>query len=253
MRLVIDVMGFENDISEAIKACRKFKSKHNDVQFVLVGREAEIKARLKPNDDFEVVNANDVITMDDSAMIAMRKTDSSMYKAIQLVQEGKGDGVLSAGSSICYVPMSYFLLKIINGINKPAFMPYIPSINKKGFMMLDVGANKECTGEDLYQFALMGAIYCQEIRNIASPKIGIVNIGTEIDKGFAYHKDAYNLLKADKSINFVGFVEPRGLLNGVVDVAVTDGFVGNITLKSLEGGLLAIKTALKSEYKKFYN
>jgi glycerol-3-phosphate acyltransferase PlsX len=253
MRLVIDVMGFENDISEAIEACRKFKKKNTDVQFILVGRESEIKTRLKSSDDFEIINANDVITMDDNPMIAMRKVDSSMYKAIQLVQEGKGDGVLSAGSSTCYVPMAYLLLKLINGINKPAFMPYLPSINKKGFMMLDVGANKECTGEDISQFAKMGSIYCKEIRNIDSPRVGIINIGTEVDKGFPYHKDAYDLLKNDKSINFVGFVEPRELLNGVVDVAVADGYTGNITLKSLEGGLNAIKIALKQEYRKFYN
>ncbi|MDR2369539.1 MAG: phosphate acyltransferase, partial [Mycoplasmataceae bacterium] len=209
MKLAIDVMGFENDISEAIKACRKFNRQHTDVQFILVGNEQEIKVRLKPSDHFEIVHATDVIKMDDSPLLAIRKTNSSMYKAIELVANNQADGVLSAGSSTCYVPMAFLLLKLIDGINKPAFMPYLPTTTKQGFMMLDVGANKECTGEDLYCFAKIGSIYCQIIRNIPNPRVGIINIGTEIAKGFAYQKDAYELITKDKTINFVGFIEPR--------------------------------------------
>jgi glycerol-3-phosphate acyltransferase PlsX len=250
MKLSIDVMGFENDISEAIRACRRFNKEHSDVQFILVGRQEEIKSHLNPRDQFEIVHASDVIKMNDSPMLALRKTNSSMYKAIELVQNKQADGVLSAGSSSCYVPMSFVLLKLIDGINKPAFMPYIPAINKKGFMMLDVGANKECTGEDLYQFAKMGHVYSKLVRNINHPRIGIVNIGTEVEKGFDFQKKAYQLIHQDKSINFVGFVEPRELLNGVVDVAIADGYTGNITLKSLEGSLSAVKDLLKREFKK---
>jgi glycerol-3-phosphate acyltransferase PlsX len=250
MKLAIDVMGFENDISEAINACRKFMKLHNDVQFILVGNESEIKSRLNSDDRFEIVHATDVIGMNDSPILAMHKTDSSMYKAIELVQKNQADGVLSAGSSTCYVPMTYMLLKLISGINKPAFMPYLPTTTKHGFMMLDVGANKECTGEDLYQFAKMGNVYSQVIRNIPNPRVGVINIGTEIDKGFPYQKEAYQLIHNDKAINFVGFVEPRELLMGVVDVAVADGYIGNITLKALEGGLSALKNTLQREFKK---
>jgi glycerol-3-phosphate acyltransferase PlsX len=253
MKLAIDVMGFENDISEAIKACRKFGKLYKDVQFILVGNQSEIQARLNQKDHFEIVHAPDVVKMDDNPMLAIRKTNSSMYKAIELVQKNQADGVLSAGSSTCYVPMAFVLLQLIKGINKPAFMPYLPSANKKGFMMLDVGANKECTGIDLYQFAKMGNIYSQLIRKIPNPRVGIINIGTEIDKGFLFQKEAYQLIAKDKDINFVGFVEPRELLTGVVDVAVADGYTGNITLKSLEGGLSAIKTTMKKEFKKPWN
>jgi glycerol-3-phosphate acyltransferase PlsX len=191
--------------------------------------------------------------MDDSPMLAMRKTNSSMYKAIELVQKNKADGVLSAGSSTCYVPMSFVLLQLIKKINKPAFMPYLPSTDGNGFMMLDVGANKECSGEDLHQFAKMGNIYSKLIRNIDKPRIGIINIGTEVEKGFAFQQEAYKLISKDKSINFVGFVEPRELLTGVVDVAIADGYTGNITLKALEGGLAALKNCMKVEFKKPQN
>jgi glycerol-3-phosphate acyltransferase PlsX len=250
MKLAIDVMGFENDISEAIKACRRFKKQYQEVKFILVGKENEIKSRLNKSDDFQIINADDVITMNDSPMLAVRKTNSSMYKAIELVQTNQADGVLSAGSSTCYVPITYLLLKLIDGINKPAFMPYLPTLNKKGLMLLDAGANKQCTGDDLYQFAKMGSIYCQTIRNIDKPRVGIINIGTEIDKGFEYHREAHQLISKDKSINFIGFVEPRDLLEGIVDIAVADGYTGNITLKALEGGLKTIKIALKKEFKR---
>jgi glycerol-3-phosphate acyltransferase PlsX len=243
-------MGFENDLNQAINACRRFQKQHSDVQFILVGNQAQIQACLKPHDYFEVVNASEVIKMDDNPLIAIRKTDSSMYQAIKLVADAKADGVLSAGSTGVYVSMVYYLLKLIPGINKPAFMPYAPTIDKKGVMLLDVGANKTCTGEDLYQFAIMANIYCQSVRQIAKPRIGIINIGTEDNKGFEYHQVADQLLKKDKSLNYIGFVEPRYLIDGVVDIAVTDGFIGNITIKSLEGGLKAITSVLKKEYKK---
>jgi glycerol-3-phosphate acyltransferase PlsX len=250
MKLAIDVMGFENDISEAVKACRKFNKQFPNVEFILVGKEEKIKSRLSENDKFTIVHANDVITMNDNPITAIRKINSSMYKAIELVKNNQADGVLSAGSSTCYVPMTFVLLQLIKGISKPAFMPYLPTTNKRGMIMLDVGANKECTGEDLYQFAKIATIYSQTIRNIPMPRVGIVNIGAEIEKGFAYHKEAYQLISKDKDINFVGFVEPRELLEGVIDVAVADGYTGNITLKALEGSLKSLKVVLKKEFKK---
>jgi glycerol-3-phosphate acyltransferase PlsX len=250
MKLAIDVMGFENDLSEAIKACRKFSQQNANVKFILIGDKAIIEKRLLPNDQFEIVHASEVIAMNENPVIAMRKTNSSMYKAIELVQQNLADGVLSAGSSSCYVPMTYMLLGLIKGINKPAFMPYLPTTNKRGFMMLDVGANKTCTALDLYHFAKIGSIYSEVIRNITKPKVGLINIGTEKGKGFAYQNEAYQLISEDPSINFVGFVEPRNLLSGPVDVAIADGYTGNITLKALEGGLSALKSVIKQEFKK---
>jgi len=188
--------------------------------------------------------------MDDSPLVAMHKTNSSMYQAIKLVADDKADGVLSAGATSCYVVLVYALLKLIPGINKPAFMPFLPTSNKKGLMLLDVGANKFATADDLHQFAIMGNIYCQMIRHISNPKVGIINIGTEATKGFEYHQQANELLKKDSTLNYVGFVEPRNLLHGVVDLAVCDGYTGNLVLKSLEGGLKTLTDVLKSSYKR---
>jgi glycerol-3-phosphate acyltransferase PlsX len=243
-------MGFENDLNEAILACRRFQKLHQDVEFILVGDETKIKSNLKPHDHFEVVNATDIIKMNDNPLTAVRRVDSSMYQAIKLVADNKADGVLSAGSTAIYVSLVYYLLKLIPGVNKPAFMPYLPTVNKRGLMLLDVGANKECTGEDLYQFALMAAIYCENVRHINNPSIGVINIGTEENKGLSYHQKAHELLKQNQSLHYLGFVEPRTLLEGNVDIAVTDGFIGNITLKSLEGGLKTIQTVLKTQYRK---
>ncbi|GHU30737.1 phosphate acyltransferase [Bacilli bacterium] len=253
MKLAIDVMGFENDPNEAINACRLFNKKHSNVNFILVGQKTLIESHLKTTDKFEIVNATDIIKMNTSPVAALRSVNSSMYKAIELVQKGTADGVLSAGSSTCFVPMTYVLLKVIPGINKPAFMPFVPTTNRRGFMFLDTGANKECTGEDLHQFALLATVYCQLVRGIQKPNVGIINIGTEAEKGFSYHKEANELCQKDLNISYRGFVEPRSLLDGLIDIAVADGYTGNIVLKSLEGGLSAIKSALKKEYAKPYN
>lgn len=253
MKIALDVMGFENDTAEAIKAARKFSKKFTDTKIVLVGDIQQIIKHLKIENEFEIVNSTQVITMEDNPIHALRKIDSSMYKAIKLVKTNHVDGVLSAGSTSCFVPMVYSLMGLIEGIKKTPFMPFIPTVDKVGFNMLDVGANINVTGGDLYQFALMGNIYAKEVRKIANPKIGIVNIGTEHHKGFEYHREAYDLLKADSRINFIGFVEPKYLIAGSCDVAVCDGYTGNITLKSLEGSFRSVAKILGKSYKKPWN
>lgn len=253
MILAVDVMGFENEINEAIKAVRCFHKTHDDTEFILVGDQNKIKPLLKKNENFKIHDATDIILMEDNPLIAMRKTNSSMYQAIDLVEKNKADAVLSAGSTSVYVPMVYSKLKMINGIQKPGFMPYLPTIDKKGFMMIDVGANKECSGHDLYNFAKMGSIYSRLVRNCKKPRVGIINIGTESYKGFKFHIDANELLSKDETIKYVGFVEPRELINGIVDVAVCDGYTGNIVLKSLEGAMKSMAKVLKTNYKKPQN
>lgn len=253
MKLALDVMGFENDPNEAIQAARDFVSNHNDVSVILFGNENIIKPKLLTPNEFEIVHCSDIIHMDDTPITALRKNETSMYKAIKSAADGITDGVLSAGSTACYVLLVYGLIRTIPGINKPAFMPYVPTSNGKGLILLDVGANKECSGKDLYQFAQMAKIYCETIRGINNPKIGVINIGSEKEKGFAYHHEANNLLKADNSLNYVGFIETRELLNGIVDIAVCDGYTGNITLKASEGALKTVTNSLKVQYKKPWN
>lgn len=249
MKIALDVMGYENDLSHAIKAARKFKKHHHSVSIILVGNQDQINKLIKPN-EFEVVHANDVIKMDDNPMMALRNSNSSMYKAIKLVADNNADGVLSAGSTPCYIALVYFLLKTIKDISKPGFMPFLPASNKKFLILMDAGANKTCSGEDLYNFAKMTDVYAKHVENIPNPKIGIINIGTEKEKGFEYHQKAYDLLSNDKSMNFVGYLEPRYILNGVVDIAINDGYTGNLVLKSVEGGLKALTYTMKKSFKK---
>ena len=253
MKLVIDVMGFENDISQAIDACNAFQQCHRDVEFILVGNKQLIEQHLDSSINMQIIHATDVVKMDTDPLTALRMTNSSMYQAINLVATNQADGVLSAGATPCYVAMVFYLLKKMDGINKIGFMPFVPTVVGDGFNLIDVGANKEASGLDLQKFAIMASVYCQLTRNISMPRVGIVNIGTENNKGFAYHQEAKKLLESNTSINFVGFVEPRDLLNSIVDIAVCDGYTGNLTLKAMEGGLKAIKNALKVEYKKPWN
>lgn len=250
MALCVDVMGFENDINEAIKACRDFVKKNQNVKIILSGNKDQIVKLLKSENEFEIIDAKDIISMEDDPLSSRTRKESSMYQAILAVKNNKADGVLSAGNTACYVFLTYLLLGKINGISKHAFMPYFPTRNNKGFNLLDVGANKDCDAKDLITFAKMGNIYAQSVRKIKNPTIAIANIGTEDNKGLERHIEANKILKQDKSINYVGFVEPRYLMEGVVDIVVADGFVGNIILKTLEGSAKTISRALKDELKK---
>ncbi len=253
MVLAVDVMGFENPIDEAIKACRDFVRKNKDVTIILVGKKESIIKHLKRNDEFEILDAKDEIKMDDNPLFIRNKKESSMYKAVELVANDKADGVLSAGNTSCYVAITYMLLKRFNKISKVAFMPWIPTRYKKGFNMLDCGANKIVNQNDLVDFAIMADLYNKKVRKIKNPKIGLINLGTEDQKGLDYLIEANKILKNTKEINYVGFIEPRYLLEEIVDVAIADGFTGNITLKTLEGTAKSISNALKDEFKKPWN
>jgi glycerol-3-phosphate acyltransferase PlsX len=253
MRLVLDVMGSDNKPIEAINAARNFIKIHNDVEIILIGKENEIKQYLNSSDKFEIINADNVIHTEDSIHSMLRNIESSMYKALEMVKNGLANGMVTAGTTAAYTALSYFIIKPIKGINKGAFMSFIPTTGLNEFVFLDVGANLNCSGEDLYQFAKMGNIYCKEISHINNPRINVLNIGTEDTKGFEFHHVANKLLKEDKTLNYQGFIESRYLLQGVSDVVVCDGYTGNITLKSMEGSLVSINKLMKKEFKKPWN
>lgn len=250
MKIALDVMGFENKTSEAVNAARQFASKYNGVKIILVGNEQDIKSCITEKDSFEYVYTTDIINMSDTPITALRKPSTSMLEAIKLVKDRKADAVVSAGSTSCFVPLVQMNLGSIDNVKKFGFMPFIPTTNKVGFNMIDVGANINVEGRDLYNFALMANEYARIVRKIQSPRIGVLNIGTEEHKGYEYHKEANDLLKQNKNLNYIGYVEPKELLNGVVDVCVCDGYSGNICLKSLEGSLKTVSSILKHGYKK---
>ena len=252
MKLSFDVMGHEGKLSDAIKAARKFCEKHKDAEIVLVGAKHLITPLIKPN-EFVIHDCPDTIKMTDSPLNALRKVNSSMYQAMQLVADHKTDGVFSAGSTQCFVSLVYYLIKPIKKELKPCFLPFIPTLKGTATGVCDVVAQINCDGKDLYNFAKMTKIFFEFVLKRTRPTIGLINIGTEECKGYDYHKQAHQLLLNDQSFNYVGFVEPRYLFDGIVDIAVCDGYTGNLVIKSIEGGAKAVSSAFKTQYKKPWN
>lgn len=249
MKIVVDIMGFENNISEAINACEEFLTLHEDLELVLVGDKQEIEKHLKNNSKLLVKHADEFVEQTDTVFSLRTKRNSSMQIAANLLNENKVDGLLSAGNTSIFVFIMYSTIGTIEGIHKLGFMPCIPTAQKnKIFNMIDVGASIEVTANDLVKFAIMANIFAQQ--RVNNPKVGVLNIGTEKHKGHPIHQEVNELLKTQSNMNYVGFVESRDLLNYVVDVVVTDAFSGNLVLKAYEGTFKTIASVLKEQYKK---
>lgn len=265
MKIAFDVMGSDHGSLPAIAAALEVIKEFKEVEFFLVGNEKEINGNLqillknKPlSPRITILATSQVITMNDGPLAGIRMSDSSMSQAIQLVKNKKADGILTSGSTAAYLGACHFLLGEIKGIKRPAFMPIMPTLIKdRQVVLLDVGANIENTVDELIIFALMGHIYCQTIQNISRPKIGLLNIGIEENKGPEVTKATYAKLKQltqkNEKLNFLNFhgnIEPRNVLNGEVDIIVCDGYSGNLVLKSVEGMASLLFTLIKNGYKK---
>lgn len=264
MKIAFDVMGSDNGSKNPIVAALKMIKEFKDLEIILVGDELEINTRLTeifkgetiPN-QISINHAKDVIPMTAGPFEAVRMRNSSMSQAVKLVKDGKADGVLSSGSTAAYLGVCHLILGEIPGIKRPAFMPIMPTLKGKNVLLLDVGANLENSVDELISFALMAHVYSQTILNIARPSIALLNIGTEENKGLKIQKETYAKLKEltqSKArlsfLNFHGNIEPRDVLNGDVDIVISDGYSGNIVLKSVEGMASLIFTLLKQAYKK---
>lgn len=252
MKIIIDAMGGDNAPAEivagaveAVDAC--------DVDIVLVGREEAIRDCLKErgaaeNPRISVVHASDVIDMHDDPSTAIRvKKEASMTVALRMLAAGEGDAVVSAGSTGALLTGATLIGRRIHGIRRAAMAPVLPNENC-GVVLIDCGANVECTPEYLLQFAYMGSFYSKNILGCAQPKVGLLNIGTEDTKGGELQRNAYALLKEAGDagrICFVGNVEAREVFSGDVDVLVTDGFSGNVLLKGIEGTALYLMKKMK--------
>lgn len=234
MRIIVDAMGGDNAPNEivagAVAAAARF-----GVEILLVGRE-EIIAPLVPEGTkgITILNAEQVITMEDDPMCIMRaKKESSMAVAFRALRDGQGDALVSAGNSGAVLTGGTMIVKRIKGIRRAAFAPIIPTMTGET-LLIDSGANSECNPEYLVQFAKMGSHYIKAVRGIDNPKVGLLNNGVEEHKGTPVHQEAYKLLSA-APINFAGNVEGRDVPEGKVDVVVADGFSGNVLLKTFEG------------------
>ncbi len=252
MRIIVDAMGGDNAPQEIVKGALRAKNELG-VSVTLVGKRDEVKACLSEQElaEVELVDAAEVITMeDDPSTATRRKKDSSMSVALRLLKEGHGDAVVSAGSTGALLTGATLTVKRVRGIRRAALAPVLPA-GEHGVMLIDCGANVECTAEYLLQFAYMGSFYAQIIMGIEKPKIGLLNVGTEDTKGGELQHRAFELLKeadAEGRICFVGNVEGTGVFSGEADVVVTDGFTGNVLLKGMEGVIKYMMSALKSVF-----
>ncbi len=254
MRIIVDAMGGDNAPREIVKGA-VYAKRELGVDVTLVGRKEEVDACLQAENctDIQVVDAREVITMeDDPSTATRRKKDSSMAVALSLLKDGQGDAVVSAGSTGALLTGATLTVKRIRGIRRAALAPVLPA-GEHGVMLIDCGANVECTAEYLLQFAFMGSFYAKKIMGCANPRVGLLNVGTEDTKGGDLQHQTFELLKkADEEgrIKFVGNVEGTGVFSGEVDVVVTDGFTGNVLLKGTEGVIKYIMTQLKGVFYK---
>ena len=254
MKIILDAMGGDNapmaPVMGAVQAAKDFGA-----QIILVGRGEEILSVLKTQGidtlpaGVEIVHADGVVDNHEDPTAAVRKQkDSSMMVSLKMLADGQGDAVISAGSTGALLAGATLLVKRVKGIRRAAMGPVMP--NKAGgkTVILDCGANAECTAEFLLQFGVVGSLYAKKYLGVKNPKVGLLNIGAEDTKGTDLQKEAYALLKdaGDKGIiNFVGNAEARDVPLGMVDVVVCDGFAGNVLLKSIEGTAMFMGSLMK--------
>ncbi len=251
-RIAIDCMGGDHGPSVTVPAALRFLDDHPAASLILVGREEVLQPLLgnrSGNSRLRVVNATEVVEMDESPALALRnKKESSMRVAINLVKNGEADACVSAGNTGALMAISRFVLKMLPGIERPAICAPLPT-TKGHTHMLDLGANVDCAPEHLLQFGIMGAMLVSAMEHTDRPTVGILNIGEEEIKGNETVKAAADLLRAS-DLNFIGNVEGDGIYKGDADVVVCDGFVGNVALKTSEGLAQMLGSSLRSEFKR---
>ena len=276
IRVAVDAMGGDNAPDEIIRGAMEAVALREDIQVILVGKEELIREKLKGysyrEQQVEVVNATEVIETAEPPVAAIRtKKDSSIVVGLKMVKAEKADAFVSAGSSGAVLAGGQLLVGRIKGVERPPLAPLIPT--EKGVsLLIDCGANVDARPSHLVQFAKMGSIYMEHVMGVKNPRVAIVNIGAEEEKGNALVKETYPLLKECEGINFVGNIEAREIPHGQADVIVCEAFVGNVILKLYEGvgavlvskikagmmstlrskiGALLVKPALKETLKSF--
>ncbi|EOI27046.1 phosphate acyltransferase PlsX [Enterococcus faecalis] len=254
MKIAVDAMGGDNAPQVIVEGVMLAKQDFPDIEFQLYGKEAEIKKYITDEKNITIIHTDEKIASDDEPVKAIRrKKTASMVLAAQAVKNGEADAIFSAGNTGALLAAGLFIVGRIKNVERPGLMSTLPVMGEpdKGFDMLDLGANADNKPEHLVQYAVLGSFYAEKVRNVQNPRVGLLNNGTEETKGSELTKKAFELLAADETINFVGNVEARELLNGVADVVVTDGFTGNAVLKSIEGTAMnmmsLLKTAILSE------
>ncbi len=251
-------MGGDHGPAVTVAAAVSFAQREPDVEFFLVGPVAIIEAELKKNralnhPRISIVNATEVVTMDDPIEVALRrKKDSSMRVAVTLVKDGRAQACVSAGNTGALMAVSRYVLKTMHGVDRPAICSILPNQKNLPTYMLDLGANVDCEPLHLHQFAIMGSALVAALEGKARPSIGLLNVGVEDIKGNDVVKKTAQLLRADHErglLNFYGNVEGNDIFKGTTDIVVCDGFVGNVTLKAAEGMGRFVKSTLTQAFR----
>ena len=254
MRIIFDAMGGDKAPAAVVEGAVRAR-KELGVDVTLVGRKEEILSCLAEADRdlVQLVDAREVITMeDDPSRATHSKKDASMTVALNLLRDGAGDAVVSAGSTGALLSGATLIVRRVQGIRRAAMAPMLPA-GEHGVMLIDCGANVECTAEFLLQFAYMGSFYARKVMGCENPRVGLLNIGAEDSKGGELQKEALALLRqagSEGRINFIGNVEGTDVFSGAVDVVVTDGFTGNVLLKATEGIIKEMMRRLKGVFYK---
>lgn len=250
MKFVIDMMGGDSGLNATIGATREFIKRHPNVELFLIG-DLNALETFKAHKNIHLVESKTVLKMDVDPLTALKEKDSSLMVAIETYLANNCDCLISAGSTGALLSAAIFKIKRIPGITRPCLITSFPTIKKnKKFVVCDLGANNSNTKEELLQFAIMGSIYYSIVYQEENPKVYLLSNGTEEEKGSPVSKEAYPLLKDCKTINFKGNIEARDPLYGDIDVLVSDGYTGNIFLKSVEGTAKIMSKMIKDAFKK---
>src|SRR5678815_3053329 len=248
MKIAVDAMGGDHGPLPNVEGSLQ-AAKNLGVEVVLVGDESLLRDQIKrlgPDPRVTIRHASQIVEMHDSpAQVARKKRDSSIWVATELVKTGEADAVVSAGNTGASMVSAFFLLGVLKGVERPAIAATLPTLTGTA-IMLDVGANVDCSAQDLLQFALMGNEYSKHLFGKPEPRVGLLSIGEEDSKGNEVTKEAFKLLKASP-LNFIGNIEGRDVYSGSADVVVCDGFIGNVALKISEGVADTIKKLLIKE------
>lgn len=248
--IAVDAMGGDHAPQAVVEGVNRALADFPDLHVQLYGKQEQILQYLTSQERVTIVHTDEKIASDDDPLVAVRrKKGSSMMMAIRSVKEGRAQAVVSAGNTGALLAAGQVVVKTIKGVERPGLLSTLPTMDGRGVDMLDLGANPESKPENLRQYAILGTFHAQKVRGITNPRVGLLNNGTETIKGDPLRRDTYQLLSEDKTINFIGNVESRDLLNGVCDVVVTDGFTGNAVLKAIEGTAKAMKDQLSSAIK----
>jgi phosphate acyltransferase len=251
--VAIDCMGGDHGAHVTVPAVLEHLARDSDSAFVLVGDQARIQAELSASgagstSRLRIQHASEVVAMDEHPAAALRgKKDSSMRVAIDLVKKGDAQACVSAGNTGALMAISRFVLKTVPGIDRPAIATILPTLKGHTYV-LDLGANVDCSAQHLLQFGIMGSELVASVDSKAQPSVGLLNIGEEDIKGHEIVQEAHALLQSTR-LNYVGFVEGDDIFSGEVDVVVTDGFTGNVALKTMEGAARLIGNRMREEFR----